>query len=485
MKRILLSLSIASFSITSSTSQVTTPKALKTDGYTITLKSPQYTSGIAYLTYHMGKNLNLEDSAAVSNKGIAVFKGDRTLPPGIYAVVFPGKRLSADFLIEKEQLISITADTNNLANVEVIGSKANTLFQAYQKYVSAKGTEMQKARMAYDASKTKQDSLLHEEEYSRLNKELNAYREDVIKNNPGSMMAALFDAMKEPEILHKQPVTRQDTLDNYEYYKKHYWDGVTFMDDRVVRTPFFLPRFERYYRDILPQAPSVIIKDFDYKLLLARTSPEMYKFMLNWLTDEYLNPKYMGHDSILVHLFNKYHSQGLTSWLNEKQMETITRRAYMVMSNLVGEKAANLEMADTAGKPKSLYGLDAEYTLVIFWDPTCGHCKEEIPRIDSIYRASWKAHKVRIFAVLSEDKKKEWVDYIREHGIGEWTNVYQTKEMEKQVADAQRPSFRQLYDVTQTPTLVLLDKEKRIIAKKLGWKQLNELLETKWASKKN
>ncbi len=45
-------------------------------------------------------------------------------------------------------------------------------------------------------------------------------------------------------------------------------------------------------------------------LLLARSSPEMYKFLLNWLTDEYINPKYMGQDAVFVHLFEKYHSKG-------------------------------------------------------------------------------------------------------------------------------------------------------------------------------
>ena len=46
-------------------------------------------------------------------------------------------------------------------------------------------------------------------------------------------------------------------------------------------------------------------------------------------------------------------------------------------------------------------------------------------------------------------------------------------------AAAQRPGFRQLFDVTMTPTLFLLDKEKRIIGKKLSWQQLNELLQIK------
>ncbi|MEO6489665.1 MAG: DUF4369 domain-containing protein [Ferruginibacter sp.] len=445
-------------------------------GYNITLKIPGYRSGITYLAYHMGKNLNVADSAAVSNTSTAVFKGSTKLPGGIYSIVFPGKNFTADFFIDKEQTLSITADSSDISKMVVTGSKENILFQQYQKYVNVKGRQLQEEKQAYNNAKTKADSLLHESNYTKYNKELNEYRDGITKNQPASMMAALLNAMKEPPYPSKVPVTHDDSIENYNYYKSHYWDGITFMDDRIIRTPFFLPKLERYYREVMPQNPDSIINDVDYKLLLARNSPEMYKFMLNWLTDEYINPKYMGQDAVFVHLFEKYHSKGLTSWLNEKQMETITRRAYMQMANLIGEKAANLEMVDSSMKPTPLYGLDADYTVVIFWDPTCGHCKEELPRIDSIYRASWKAKRVKIYAVLTENQKPEWIKYIKDHDLGDWTHVYQTKQMEEAVKAAQTPSFRQLYDVIMTPTLYLLDKEKRIIGKKLTWTQLNDLL---------
>lgn len=452
-------------------------------GFTVTLKTPSYQSGLAYFTYYMGKNRNIEDSTYINSKGVAVFKGDRRLPGGIYSIVFPGKNLSVDFFINKEQQLTIVADSAKLFDIVVQGSIENALFQQYQKVVNEKGGLMQQERTAYMASTTKKDSALHEQKYNEYNKALNAYRENIIAQSPESMMALFLNTMKEPEIIIKNPVTRQDTLDNYQYYKRHYWDGITFMDERIIRTPFFLPKLERYYREIMPQAPDSIIKDLDYKLLLARTCPEMYKFLLNWLTDEYINPKYMGQDAVFVHLFNKYHSKGVSNWLNEKQLETISRRAYMQMSNLLGEKAADLEMIDSTGKPVNLYSLNANFVLVAFWDPTCGHCKEEIPRIDSIYQASWKAKGVKIFAVLSEpDKKNEWIQYTKEKKLFDWTHAYQTKEMEQRTTDAQKPSFRQLYDVIQTPTLYLLDKEKRIIGKKLTWKQFDDLLQAKIAS---
>ena len=454
-------------------------------GYTVTLRAPAYKSGIAYLTYYMGTNLNIADSAAFNNNGLAIFKGKGKLFPGIYVVVFPGKQLRTEFLLDKEQVISITADTADLVNKTlVIGSKENIPYQQYQKFVLTKGKQLQEEKSAYLNSKNKPDSLFHERNYNAYNKQLLDYRENFIKTQPKSMLAILLNAMKDPVVPAKRPVTHQDSVNNYYYYKYHYWDGITFMDDRVIRTPFFMKKLETYYHDVLPQSADSIIKDADYKLLLARSSPEMYKFLLNWLTDEYLSPKYMGQDAVFVHLFEKYHSKGLSNWLNEKQMETISRRAYMLMANLIGEKGANLEMIDSAGKPSPLYDVNADYTILCFWDPNCGHCKEEIPRIDSIYRASWKNHHVTIYAVLTQDDKEDlknvWVNYIKEHDLGGWIHVYQTREMEKAELAAQKPSFRQLYDITLTPTLYLLDKEKHIIGKKLTWQQLNDLMEVKW-----
>jgi len=61
------------------------------------------------------------------------------------------------------------------------------------------------------------------------------------------------------------------------------------------------------YFFVLPPVPDSIIKEADYILLLARSDSLMYRFLLNWLTDEYIYPKYMGQDAVFVHLFEKRH----------------------------------------------------------------------------------------------------------------------------------------------------------------------------------
>ena len=217
--------------------------------YKISLDIPGYSAGIAYLCYHFGKNLNIQDSAAVSPQGKAVFSSDKDLPGGIYAIVFPGRNRSFDFFIHNERHISLRADSNDLSHVQIQGAPENKLFQEYQRFVNLKGSLMQRARESYALSTTKADSTLHQEAFLKYQKELNDYREEVLQQQPQSMMAVMLQAMKEPDPPIKSPKTRQDSLYNYYYYKKHYWDGVTFMDERVIRTPFFLPRLERYYRE--------------------------------------------------------------------------------------------------------------------------------------------------------------------------------------------------------------------------------------------
>jgi thiol-disulfide isomerase/thioredoxin len=450
-------------------------------GYKVTVQAPGYNSGIAYLTYYYGKNINIEDSGVVNSKGLVIFQKKEKLLPGVYSIVFPGKNKLFDFLVDKEQIISINADTSDLINkTKVSGSGENILFQQYQKFVSTKGRYLQNELNAYRTSKNNSDSLLHEKNYGGLNKELNDYRDNIIKQHPESMLASLLTSMKEPQILNPKPLNRDDSVSNYQDYKKHYWDGITFMDDRIIRTPFFLPKVEKFFREVVSPAPDSVIRESDYLLLRARTAPEMYKFLLNWLTDEYINPKYMGQDAVFVHLFEKYHSKGISSWLNEKQMTAITNRAYMLMSNLIGEQAANLEMVDSAAVPVSLYGISADYILVCFWDPTCGHCREEVPRLDSMYHAKWAKEGLKIFGVLTEVKEQQkWREFINKYKLQSWINVYQTEKQKKEIDDEKKPSYKQLYDVTQTPTLYLLDKDKRIIAKKLTWQQIDDILEVK------
>ncbi len=92
---------------------------------------------------------------------------------------------------------------------------------------------------------------------------------------------------------------------------------------------------------------------------------------------------------------------------------------------------------------------------------------------------------VKIFAVAKETdgSKKDWTNFINEHKLNEWINVYYSIDNDKMRIHNGIPGYSQLYDVMSFPTLYLLDKEKRIIAKKLSYQQIDEVLTMKLLSK--
>jgi hypothetical protein len=112
--------------------------------------------------------------------------------------------------------------------------------------------------------------------------------------------------MNEPKIpsAKEQPGGKYDSNFVYHFYKEHYWDGISFADDRLVRTPFFEPKLDKYLQDIVAPNPDSLIKETDNMLLEARTAPEMYRYLMVSFVQKFVNPQYMGQDAVFVHLFD-------------------------------------------------------------------------------------------------------------------------------------------------------------------------------------
>ena len=150
------------------------------------------------------------------------------------------------------------------------------------------------------------------------------------------------------------------------------------------------------------------------------------------------------------------------------------------MANQLGLPAPILILNDVNDKRFALHNVKAQYTFVAFWDPTCSHCKVEIPKLDSIYKASWKALDVKVVSVNINFKEiSAWKNFIKEHQLEDWLNGYQTEEdLNREVKEGKPTTIRQLYDVYKTPTFYLLDKNKKIVAKNLSIEQFNDFLQS-------
>lgn len=452
-------------------------------GYEIKVTLKPYKNKYIYLGHYFGNSYPIIDSAKLDENSVAVFRGLKKLQGGTYLVGLPNRSGFFEVLVDKQQHFAVIADTATFRdNVQFINSPDNDLLKSYQIYVNGKGKEINETQLKLKTA-GKKDSAELIAKLKKLDKDILDFRNKLVKDNPDALLSTYLISMREPIIPAdlEDPKTKDDSLKAFNFYKSHYWDGVNFWDGRLAYTSFFEQKIDKYYQDVVAYHPDSVIKEIDAMLGPASINEEMTRFLLVKFVNRYLNMKYMWEDAVFVHLFEKYFAQKDYAWLTKEGRKTVTDRAYSLMANLMGTPASDIELKDSTGKVSPLYEVKAPYTIVAFWDPTCGHCKEMLPKLDSFYRAKWKNMGIMIYAVAKETDgtKKDWLDFINEQKLSGWVHVYYSKSEDNARISANIPGYSQLYDVRTYPTLYLLDKNKNIIAKKLTYSQIDDVIEIK------
>lgn len=454
-------------------------KPAANSGHNIKITLNPIKNAKVYLGSYYGKSKILADSVLLDDKSTGFFKGAKKLVEGVYFVVSPNYVIQFELLIGSNQNFSIVGDTANKDNVVITGSIDNDIFKQYTEGTQTKGMAMYQMQQQLKEVKTAADSTSIQNNIKAKTKELDDYRNSITNKNPNSLLATLLNAMKRPDAPSIPIVNgKADSAYPYRFVKDHFWDDVMFDDSRLLRTPFFEAKVDEYYKYYVHPNPDSIYKDVKYMLVFARPNKEMFAYLLTKFTNKYLNPEYMGQDLVFMHLFEDFYLKGDTSILDPKSKKMIFDRGYSLMLNQLNKPAPNLDLVDVKGKNYPLYAIKGEFTFIIFWDPTCGHCKEEIPRIDSIYKAKWKNLGVKVYAVnTKENLISEWEKFLKEKDIStDWLHVYQTKEARQTEINLGVPGYVQSYDVFKTPTMYLLDAEKNILAKQLSIQQFDDVI---------
>ena len=458
--RILFFLLFLGFSLSISTIQA---KELK--DWDISFKVNGLKTGDTCLVaYYQGAKQYIKDTLYATKGGTLRYKAgpDDKLDAGIFLMVLPGMK-HFDFMLV-EPRFKLETDLKDLVmNMKVKGSPENELLFAYKKYVESRQVKI--ADLQKDAEKNKA-------ELQTISDEIIAYRDKFIADNPNAFIAKVFKASRDPEIPKDGPRDKDGNLDKtyqYQYYKQHYLDGIDFSDDRLMQTPVLQGRLKDYLNRVTVQVPDSIIQSVDEIIGRADGNPAMFRYCIATCMNLYAGTKKMCFDKIYVHIAGKYYVSGRATWVDSTQMSKIKDRYYKMLYNNCDEIAVNLKMPDVKGETRQLHEIDAEYTVVVFWAYDCGHCKKEMPKLGELYR-EYKKHGVEVFAVCTKDDKSKWEKFLEEKKISDWINVSDP---------GHNTNFRIFYDIYSTPVIYLLDKEKRIIGKRLDNENLRGLLNFK------
>ncbi len=121
----------------------------------------------------------------------------------------------------------------------------------------------------------------------------------------------------------------------------------------------------------------------------------------------------------------------------------------------IGEQARDFSLPDQTGKVYSLAGQKGSVVLIRFWADWCPNCKEEMPRIDEVYR-NLKDKGFVVLGVNVKQGEEAVAAFIKENRISFPTP------MDKDAAVAKT------YGVVGLPTTFIVDKDGNIREKVMG-----------------
>src|SRR6056297_1071154 len=365
--------------------------------------------------------------------------------------------------------------------MKISGSKENEAFKEYQEFMMSnnkKSSELQSRLKELDNSSD--SAQLIRKELEQMSRTVKNKIDEYARAYDNSMFSVIINVVKNPEIPEIEIPEGTNNPDSvrwfhsYNYNRQHYFDYIDFKDERFLYTPVFHNKVNTYFTKILIQDPDTINHYIDIVAAQAEGNDEMFQYLMRYFINTFQRSNIMGMDKVFVHVAENYYLTDKVDWVDENTLQRIKEQVAKLRFNLIGNKAQDLKMQTSTGEYASLLDIDAKFTILYFFEPDCGHCKKVTPKIKEIY-ADFDRSDLEVFAVYTQRDKDDWLEYINDNQL-EWVNVWDPNNI---------TNFRFFYNIYSTPTIYLLDKDKKIIAKRIGHESVRKIIEMELEKEKN
>jgi thiol-disulfide isomerase/thioredoxin len=301
---------------------------------------------------------------------------------------------------------------------------------------------------------------------------MKAYLKNVVAMNKGNLLATLVNSLipiEIPEFSIPSVASNPDSLKwvmNYNYNKDHFFDNIDLTDERLLRTPILYARLHAFFTNVVIQAPDSINREIDKIIKKVGGNYKIFQFVSVYLFNHFRESEIMGHDAVMVKLADDIYLTGKADWVTKEFKDDLRKQIELIRPNLLGKTAHNLVMNSYKGIFVALEDIEKDFTILYFWEPDCGHCKEATPLLRQFYEKP-KAYSLEVFAVCTTGEKEKWTKYIEDNKLT-WINGW----------DPQRNTrFDYYYNVQSTPLVYVLDRDKKIIAKKLPIEEIGSFID--------
>ena len=382
------------------------------------------------LKYKSDKTYTIIDTTLVPNQK-KVFKNKTNYPEGIYLLADSKQNPIFEILLGKDQKFTVNVGdlTRNDTYIIKGAKETSDYFDIYTRtnynrlYIKALESEIE----YFPDNARKIDSI-------KLNH--NKYLESIKIKDRNSFIRTYIG-------FNKEIIVPQEYKDNSEQYIiDHYFDDISFRDVRILNTRLLKNKLDDYFNNYLSkQSTNVILQKIDY--LINRTTAGYRDIPQNLLDHNvrdyilwYLYSKYFDNDLIYIHLSDVYFSKLEINNLTENIRSEIVKRADILRKITIGRLAPTFTYIDDEGKQIDLSEINSKNTVLFFYKPDCQRCIRDKRTLEKI-KNNHKDLSV-LYINISEEN---------------YSNVSQDIAIQ--------------YDIKTTPTIYILDKDKRIIAKNI------------------
>jgi peroxiredoxin len=420
-----------------------------------------YDGKLIFLMSIYGEKTKAIDSVVPDAANHFQFKISNRLP-GMYRVQW-AKDGFVDLVWNQEDVIFVTSAKSPDDSLQIISSLENKINLTYSRLDRLTQAKLQLLMPVVDYYPVK-DAFFSSVamELENVQKSQQHYLDSLVKLYPNSFAVRVAKVYQTPFI--SASLNKEERIT---FLKQHYFDRIDFSDTALLRSMVFVNKaiayLSIYSNNRLPQKQleAEFIKAVTIMLGAASVNPVIYKFWLDYVVGGF--DKY-HFDEVITYIADNF--QDPSSCEDQERKSALQKKLDTFKKIAIGKIAPDLEVPGVNGKPVKLSGIDSEFTLVVFYATTCPHCVSMTPRLKELYD-NQKPKRFEVMSVSIDTSRTEWTAFLKEQKLT-WINVSDLKGFNGKSADD--------YNIYATPTMFLLDREKKILAKPISLMELEQSL---------
>ncbi|MEI6882044.1 MAG: redoxin domain-containing protein [Bacteroidota bacterium] len=399
-----------------------------------------------YLTAVRGGESLLIDSI-VSNNGYIEFWNKNSPLRGMYRVILDQEKYF-EIILSNELTQVTTSYESPMEDLVVTYSREN---RCYYYYINKMIAFERPLAALYESPNIDQEFLGHFTD--SIIREKNFYSKELAWNFSETFAAKLIRSLKIPERADFKPADVMKFEDRMSFMKEYAFSNINFGDSELLRSDIFYYSI-KYYLDNLvqPQDEENYIKACDKIMALAYKNKNVYDYILKLLMNAFTE---IRMDVVYTHLAERYMLNDEECTTVDTSKRSIKDRVTLLKKTDIGIVTPSLNLPDKKGKNIDLMKMNANGVLILFWSTHCKHCKKSFPEIEKIYN-QYKKQGLVIYAVNIDSLKSEWKTALQVIKT-DWVHTIATEGIDN-------PQLVN-YSIRATPKMILIDKDKKIVAK--------------------